>query len=523
MHALTPARTFGGTTRALALAAALLLFVLALLVPAPAHASVKNALTSVTVTPNARIALYDQVTISATWAAPDDAAPGDTFELRLPDYLTGLSDTFNLTNRGTEVGDCRVGATALECTFGDYLLTHAKVNGTLHFTAQATAPTAETRWVWNQGSDHPLTSTVEGGVSERAEQAPPASSDLWSWRALDGSIRWTLLLRGDEIVTNHGHGHGLKLTAAYDHRLSLDWPTFDVKVTSDAGYRQGVWGALPASAYTVHELGYGFTITIHHPDPTAFYRVAYNTPTPGGTVQGDTFTTTVRAADRDFIHSTYEARTAGGDGSGTQKSGTISWTRVGPDATPLAGSSWKVTSASGTEIAVTDNGENDADPAKGALKVTSLPWGTYTLTETKAPTGYRPTPGARTATLDGTRPSASFGEIESAESAGVLSWRKLDAASKPLAGSEWLVTGPDGSQAVIVDNAENDKDPAVGRLKITGLAWGRYTLKETKAPAGYQPSPRPLTALVGADSLAGTFDDLLATPTLSSISPAASP
>ncbi len=37
---------------------------------------------------------------------------------------------------------------------------------------------------------------------------------------------------------------------------------------------------------------------------------------------------------------------------------------------------------------VVDNGTNDTDPAAGVIKVVNVPIGTYTVTETAAPTGY---------------------------------------------------------------------------------------------------------------------------------------
>ena len=33
-------------------------------------------------------------------------------------------------------------------------------------------------------------------------------------------------------------------------------------------------------------------------------------------------------------------------------------------------------------------------------------------------------------------------------------------------------------------------------MKVTGLKWGEYTLEETKAPAGYQPSNKTYTVTV---------------------------
>ena len=47
----------------------------------------------------------------------------------------------------------------------------------------------------------------------------------------------------------------------------------------------------------------------------------------------------------------------------------------------------------------------------------------------------------------------------------------------------------------------NDTDARAGYLTVGGLAWGAYTLTETRAPAGYVLDTTPRTATVGATAL----------------------
>lgn len=133
--------------------------------------------------------------------------------------------------------------------------------------------------------------------------------------------------------------------------------------------------------------------------------------------------------------------------------------------------------------------------------------------ETAAPTGYVLDATPRALSIDGTHLNESFGSIENRRSTGALAWRKVDDAGALLAGSEWLITGPDGSQAVVIDNGENDKDPEAGQLSITRLAWGEYSLQETKAPEGFELSSKTLTATVSGETLAGSFGDVVNTRT----------
>ena len=77
----------------------------------------------------------------------------------------------------------------------------------------------------------------------------------------------------------------------------------------------------------------------------------------------------------------------------------------------------------------------------------------------------------------------------------MLSWAKDDKESgKVLAGSKWDLTGKDGQAVHVTDNGKLDQAKDDGAFKLTGLAWGEYTLTETKAPAGHDKLAKPITA-----------------------------
>ena len=91
--------------------------------------------------------------------------------------------------------------------------------------------------------------------------------------------------------------------------------------------------------------------------------------------------------------------------------GSVSWTKVSPTGTALAGSEWTLTPAGGAAIAVVDGGANDADSTLGSLRVAGLAPGTYTLAETKAPQGYVATTRTFTVVIDSGNLAASVGAI----------------------------------------------------------------------------------------------------------------
>ncbi|WP_143469815.1 MULTISPECIES: Ig-like domain-containing protein [unclassified Leucobacter] len=108
---------------------------------------------------------------------------------------------------------------------------------------------------------------------------------------------------------------------------------------------------------------------------------------------------------------------------------------------------------------------------------------------------------------------------------GQLAWTKVDPGGTLLSGSEWLLTGPNGDETKVFDNALNDTDPRAGYLRVSELPQGDYTLKETRAPDGFQLSEDVLAAEISHDRLVidlGAVENLpikTTPPTKSSPSP----
>lgn len=111
--------------------------------------------------------------------------------------------------------------------------------------------------------------------------------------------------------------------------------------------------------------------------------------------------------------------------------------------------------------------------------------------------------------------------ITNQQQAGSVTWSKIadDAAETLLAGSEWTLAGPGvPDDTVVTDCAEStcaegaflDQNPDAGQFLLTDLAWGTYTLTESKAPVGYVISPEgPIEFTISAMSLTADLEPIV--------------
>ena len=198
-------------------------------------------------------------------------------------------------------------------------------------------------------------------------------------------------------------------------------------------------------------------------------------------------------------------------------------------------------------LTVVDNGANDVDPDAGQIKVTGFfQTGSYTVTETVAPTGFALdddvtrsvaiTSGSRNPVI-GTQGSDDAGNTDESDfhnRLGTLEWEKRTAVSPfPLVGGAAFTVSPNpfschggADPGAIPDDtngttvpADVDKDPDPGQFRLERVCLAAYTITETTPPPGFAldtdttraqtVSSANLTAVVGTQgsNQAGTTDE----------------
>ncbi len=182
--------------------------------------------------------------------------------------------------------------------------------------------------------------------------------------------------------------------------------------------------------------------------------------------------------------------------------GSIRWEKL-DSATKqrLAGSVWRLDGPNGYSKEIADYSGNqqgllDIDASPGGFEVGNLVWGTYTLTEVKAPAGYLPLKGeSATVTVDGINlrsptpmPIDNKKILVNLEKYGFA--ERGQSTPELIDGSSFAIYtdagGAPGDQVGTVDSR------GVGKFELSGLSLGKYWVVETTAPRGHNLLAEPI-------------------------------
>ena len=141
----------------------------------------------------------------------------------------------------------------------------------------------------------------------------------------------------------------------------------------------------------------------------------------------------------------------------------------------------------------------DFSTVNGVWSKDNLPYGTYYVQEITAPHGYildsKPSDGI---TIKKTAAHGTITMTNEKYTAGSITVKKEDEDGKPLAGAEFMLSGPK------IDKKTTDNS---GIAEFTGLEAGKYFIIEKTAPKGYGRYDGTVTVEIKADGTA-TVDDL---------------
>lgn len=139
---------------------------------------------------------------------------------------------------------------------------------------------------------------------------------------------------------------------------------------------------------------------------------------------------------------------------------------------PLAGATFVVKDSNGTTVATWTS-------TTSSHVIKNLPNGTYTLQETKAPSGYVLNDKVVEFTITDTNRNISirFRNKEIEKNATII---KIDSVTKqPVAGATLVIKDSSGK---VIEEFVTTQEPH----RLTDLEDGKYTVEETKAPSGYE-------------------------------------
>ena len=178
----------------------------------------------------------------------------------------------------------------------------------------------------------------------------------------------------------------------------------------------------------------------------------------------------------------------------TEETGVVELVAFDADGNPIADQCYTLVGVSGSFGPFCDNGEGDAPPIRACSRCEGLPVGTYEAvleTVVEAPDveqAQQAKPRRSVSVRRGGRPTRTIFNIRAQQrQRGDLLIRVRDQDGSYLAGACFglIPNGETAPSAEVCDNRGDDENSADGRILLTGIRAGRYTLTQTTAPTGY--------------------------------------
>ena len=179
------------------------------------------------------------------------------------------------------------------------------------------------------------------------------------------------------------------------------------------------------------------------------------------------------------------------------KVGTIEITKTDAvSGRKLAGATFDVIASDGTKVA-----EGVTTNRLGKAEVKEVPFGSYRIVETSAPSGYVV---ASETTVEHNEEKTAVAVADERAKANALLVKRDATTAEPVSGVTFELTKYSGGFWLAVEGGTYTTDDS-GQILIEDLDWGSYRLTETEC-AGYELLPRPLNFTVDASNAKGAVE-----------------
>ena len=179
------------------------------------------------------------------------------------------------------------------------------------------------------------------------------------------------------------------------------------------------------------------------------------------------------------------------------KVGTIEITKTDAvSGRKLAGATFDVVASDGTKVA-----EGVTTNRLGKAEVKEVPFGTYRIVETSAPSGYVV---ASETTVEHNEEKTAVAVADERAKANAMLVKRDATTAEPVSGAIFELSKYSGGFWLAVEGGTYITDET-GQILIEDLDWGSYRLTETEC-AGYELLPRPLSFTVDASNAKGAVE-----------------
>ena len=169
------------------------------------------------------------------------------------------------------------------------------------------------------------------------------------------------------------------------------------------------------------------------------------------------------------------------------KLGDIKLRKVDEGNNPLKGAEFTLYDSQGKEI------ETSTSDDDGIVTFNDVPYGSYKIKETKAPEGYNIYTDEISVDINESGKVYNLGEIKNSKIKGSIKLKKVNEYKNPLKGAEFTLYDLEGKK--LETSISNDE----GIVIFKDITYGRYKIKETKAPEGYEALKEDIEVFVSRD------------------------